>query len=64
MWLCECIMCSLQDKTEVVAMPSDQYSLELTNTTVASLDVPTSNVTGLVVGNTEIVLQDKRILHS
>ena len=63
-WLCECIIYSLQDKTEVVAMPSDQYSLELTNTTVASLDVPTSNVTGLVVGNTEIVLQDKRIQHS
>ena len=43
-------------------MPSDQYSLELTNTTVASLDTPSSNVTGLVVGDTEVVLQDKSIL--
>ena len=52
----------LQGKTEVVGMPSDQYSLELTNTTVASLDTPSSNVTGLVVGDTEVVLQDKSIL--
>ena len=60
-WACECIFCSPKDKTEVVTMPSDQYSLELTNATVASLDVPTSNVTGLVIGHTDIVLQDKRI---
>lgn len=53
-----------QGKTEVVAMPSEQYSLELTNTTVASLDVQTSNVTGLVIGDTEIVLQDKNMLHT
>ena len=45
-------------------MPSDQYSLELTNTTVASLDTPSSNVTGLVVGDTEVVLQDKSILYT
>lgn len=57
------LWCSLQGKTEVVAMPSEQYSLELTNTTVASLDVQTSNVTGLVIGDTEIVLQDKSIQH-
>ena len=43
-------------------MPSDQYSLELTNTTAASLDPASSNVTGLVVGDTEVVLQDKSIL--
>ena len=54
----------LQGKTEVVVMPSDQYSLELTNTTVASLDTPSSNVTGLVVGDTEVVLQDKSILYT
>ncbi|CAI8026947.1 Nuclear pore membrane glycoprotein 210 [Geodia barretti] len=53
-----------QGKTEVVVMPSDQYSLELTNTTVASLDTPSSNVTGLVVGDTEVVLQDKNMLHT
>ena len=51
----------MQGKTEVVAMPSYQYSLELTNTTVASLDTPSSNVTGLVIGDTEVVLQDKSI---
>ena len=44
-------------------MPSEQYSLELTNTTVASLDIQTSNVTGLVIGDTEVVLQDKSIQH-
>ena len=44
-------------------MPSDQYSLELTNTTVGSLDTQRSNVTGLVVGDTEVVLQDKSIPH-
>ena len=52
-------VCPPQGKTEVVAMPSEQYSLELTNTTVASLDHSTSIVTGLVIGDTEIVLQDK-----
>ena len=33
-----------------VRMPSDQYSLDLTNTTVASLDRSLSRMTGLVIG--------------
>lgn len=48
-----------QGRTEVVPMPSDQYTLELTNTTVGRLDRRRSRVTGLVIGDTEIVLQDK-----
>ena len=51
-----------QGKTEVVPMPSEQYSLDLTNTTVGRLDPQRSKVTGLVVGFTEVVLQDKSIL--
>lgn len=62
-WSWDEMCCPLQGKTEVVAMPSDQYSLELTNTTVASLDIQTSNVTGMVIGDTEVVLQDKSIQH-
>ena len=41
-------------------MPSEQYSLELTNTTVGKLDSERSRVTGLVVGYTEV--QDISIL--
>lgn len=48
-----------QGRTEVVPMPSDQYTLELTNTTVGRLDRRRSRVTGLVIGDTELVLQDK-----
>ena len=48
-----------QGRTEVVPMPSEQYTLELTNTTVGRLDRQRSRVTGLVIGDTEIVLQDK-----
>ena len=51
-----------QGRTEVVPMPSDQYTLELTNTTVGRLDQRRSRVTGLVIGDTEIVLQDKSML--
>ena len=51
-------------KSEVVPMPSDQYTLELTNYTVGELDTQRSRVTGLVVGYTEAVLQDKSILYS
>jgi len=49
-------------RTEVVPMPSDQYTLELTNKTVGNLDPQRSRVTGLIVGYTEVVLQDKSIL--
>ncbi len=37
-------------RSEVIAMPSEQYSLELTNTTVGRLHPQRSRVTGLVVG--------------
>ena len=49
-------------KIEVVPMPSDQYRLELTNVTVGRLDHQRSRVTGLLVGDTEVVLQDRSIL--
>ena len=49
-------------RSEVITMPSEQYSLELTNTTVGELNLQRSRVTGLVVGYTEIVLQDISIL--
>ena len=51
-----------QGRTEVVPMPSEQYTLELTNRTVGTLDKMRSRVTGLVIGVTEVVLQDKSIL--
>ena len=51
-----------QGRTEVVPMPSEQYTLELTNTTVGRLNRQRSRVTGLVIGDTELVLQDKSIL--
>ena len=53
-----------QGRTEVVPMPSDQYTLELTNTTVGRLDRRRSRVIGLVIGDTEIVLQDKSMFSS
>ena len=40
-------------------MPSDQYSLELTNETVAVLDRKISRVTGMTIGDTTILLLDK-----
>ncbi len=43
----------------VVLMPSDQYRLELTNSTVCSLDRVRSRATGMVIGDTQIVLHDK-----
>ena len=49
-------------RSEFITMPSEQYSLELTNTTVGKLDSEKSRVTGLVVGYTEVVLQDISIL--
>ena len=42
-------------RSEFITMPSEQYSLELTNTTVGRLDSERSRVTGLVVGYTEVV---------
>ena len=51
-------------KIEVVPLPSDQYRLEVTNVTVGRLDHQKSRVTGLVVGDTEVVLQDRSILTS
>ncbi len=49
-------------RSDIITMPSEQYSLELTNTTVGKLDRERSRVTGLVVGYTEAVLQDMSIL--
>ena len=49
-------------KVEQVPVPSDQHSLQLSNETVAELNTHKSRVTGLVIGFTEVVLQDKSIL--
>ena len=56
--MCEYMNC-LSVSLPVVQMPSDQYTLELSNTTVASLDKEISRVTGMILGDTEIVLHDK-----
>ncbi len=50
-------------RSEFITMPTEQYSLELTNTTVGKLDPQRSRVTGLVMGFTEAVLQDLSILN-
>ena len=49
-------------KTEVVPLPSDQYSLSISDPTVAELDPALSRVTGLVIGYTEVVVEDQSIL--
>ncbi|XP_065901682.1 nuclear pore membrane glycoprotein 210-like isoform X2 [Dysidea avara] len=48
--------------SEVIPMPSNQYYFELTNEMVARLDHASSQVKGLVVGYTQIGVQDKNIL--
>ena len=48
--------------TTVIPMPSNQYYFELTNETVGRLDHTSSQVKGLVIGYTQIVVQDKSIL--
>ncbi|XP_065903533.1 nuclear pore membrane glycoprotein 210-like isoform X3 [Dysidea avara] len=48
--------------SEVIPMPSNQYYFELTNETVARLDHASSQVKGLVIGYTQIVVQDKNTL--
>ncbi|XP_070565297.1 nuclear pore membrane glycoprotein 210-like isoform X2 [Ptychodera flava] len=50
-----------QGKLAFVTMPSLQYSLELKDSDVASLDRATSIVTGITQGDTEIVLKDKNV---
>ncbi|XP_064384504.1 nuclear pore membrane glycoprotein 210-like [Halichondria panicea] len=51
-------------RSEVITIPSQQYSLELTNTTVQRLHPQRSRVTELVVGYTEAILQDINMLHT
>nr|XP_054758778.1 nuclear pore membrane glycoprotein 210-like isoform X1 [Lytechinus pictus] len=48
-----------QGKTTIVTMPSTQYRLALGNASVASLTESNSMVTGLVLGHTQIMLQDR-----
>ncbi|XP_022250684.1 nuclear pore membrane glycoprotein 210-like isoform X2 [Limulus polyphemus] len=50
-----------QGRAHEISMPSDQYYLEVTNTTVAQLNTATSDVTALVEGQTTIVLKDRNI---
>lgn len=46
----------------VVTMPSTQYRLALGNSSVGSLTESNSMVTGLALGHTQIMLQDRSIL--
>ena len=46
----------------VVAVPSAQFEFELSNTTVAQLDVKKSSVLGVNIGYTRVSLVDKSIL--
>jgi len=55
-------MMNIVSMTTVIPMPSNQYYFELTNETVARLDHTSSQVKGLVIGYTQIVVQDKSIL--
>ena len=43
-------------------MPSSQFEFELSNTTVAQLDVKKSSVLGINIGYTRVTLVDKSIL--
>ena len=43
-------------------MPSSQFEFELSNTTVAQLDVKKSSVLGVNIGYTRVTLVDKSIL--
>ena len=45
-----------------VAVPSSQFEFELSNTTVAQLDVKKSSVLGINIGYTRVTLVDKSIL--
>ena len=46
-----------------IAMPSQQYYLQLDDNTIATLDTKTSVATGIEFGDTEIKLKDKSILY-
>ena len=46
----------------VVPMPSSQFEFQLSNTTVAELDVKKSSVLGVEIGYTKVTLVDKSIL--
>jgi len=59
--MCNSIVFSVT-MTTVVPMPSSRYYFELTNETVARLDHTSSQVTALVIGYTNLVVQDKSIL--
>jgi len=43
-------------------VPSSQFEFELSNTTVAQLDVKKSSVLGINIGYTRVTLVDKSIL--
>ena len=43
-------------------MPSQQYYLEVANKEIASLNEGTSTATALFMGDTEVLLKDRRIL--
>ncbi|XP_015750175.1 PREDICTED: nuclear pore membrane glycoprotein 210-like, partial [Acropora digitifera] len=52
-----------QGKVTVVPMPSSQFELRLSNTTVGQLNVKQSSVMGIQSGYTKVTLVDKNMLH-
>ena len=49
-------------RIEMVPLPSNRYSLSLSNSTVGELNPELSRVTGLVLGYTEVIVEDQSIL--
>ncbi|KAJ9575650.1 hypothetical protein L9F63_007479, partial [Diploptera punctata] len=56
-----CILQVHQGRLEEIQLPSSQYYLEVENTNIASIDVNTHVLTGLVKGKTEVLLRDKNV---
>ncbi|KAJ8036585.1 hypothetical protein HOLleu_20604 [Holothuria leucospilota] len=50
-----------QGKVTVLPMPSNQYSLQVANESVATMDPQTSILTGVTLGDTNVTLRDNNI---
>ena len=57
-----CRLIIVENSSAVVPMPSSQFELRLSNTTVGQLDVKQSSVMGIQSGYTKVTLVDKSIL--
>ena len=60
--VCICRLIIDENSSAVVPMPSSQFELRLSNTTVGQLDVKQSSVMGIQSGYTKVTLVDKSIL--